>query len=223
MNLQIFRYAHDNRIPLVIGGNNIGNCSFEQEHFKTGYMGVFPDDRGNYTFSGKVKLMTLFAWEFLKNTDHYHWPIIKNYVSGALVYFFESLLKPSDVNTLGFYDYVYWNEKEILPTIKSIGWKGAEDTTATWRIDDMMYPLIDYIYLRLVGFNEFDEFYSKLIREGQISREEALEKCLSDRLPRPTIFHHLLERLDISKNRLDEVLDSYRARLLPKIVGRKQS
>ena len=214
MNLQIFRYAHKNRIPLVIGGNNIGNCSFEQEHFKTGYMGVFPDDRGNYTFSGKVKLMTFFAWEFLKNTGHYRWPIIKSYVSGTLVYFFESLLKPSDVDTLGFYDYVYWNEKEILPTIKSIGWKGADDTTATWRIDDMMYPLIDYIYLRLVGFNEFDEFYSKLIREGQISREEALRRCFSDRLPRTTIFHRLLERLDISKNRLDEVLDNYRACLL---------
>jgi len=214
MNLQIFRYAHENRIPLVIGGNNIGNCSFEQEHFKTGYMGVFPDDRGNYTFSGKVKLTTLFALEFLKNTNHYHWSVIRSYVSGTLVYFFESLLKPSDVDTLGFYDYVYWSEKEIMQVIKSIGWKGAEDTTATWRIDDMMYPLIDYIYLRLVGFNEFDEFYSKLIREGQISREEALKRCMLERIPRPTIFYKLLSKLEVSKKELDEVLDSYRIKVL---------
>jgi hypothetical protein len=214
MNLQIFRYAHENRIPLVIGGNNIGNCSFEQEHFKTGYMGVFPDDRGNYTFSGKVKLTTLFALEFLKNTNHYHWSVIRSYVSGTLVYFFGSLLKPSDVDTLGFYDYVYWSEKEIMQVIKSIGWKGAEDTTATWRIDDMMYPLIDYIYLRLVGFNEFDEFYSKLIREGQISREEALKRCMLERIPRPTIFYKLLSKLEVSKKELDEVLDSYRIKVL---------
>ncbi|MEM2970600.1 MAG: hypothetical protein QXR63_06685 [Candidatus Bathyarchaeia archaeon] len=217
MNLQIFRYAHKNRIPLVIGGNNIGNCSFEQEHFKTGYMGVFPDERGNYTRAGKMKLVVLFAWEFLKNTGHYHWPVIKSCASGTLVYFFESLLKPSDVNTLGFYDYIYWNEKEILPMIKSIGWNGAEDTTATWRIDDMMYPLIDYIYLRLVGFNEFDEFYSKLIREGQISRDEALERCYSDRFPRPTIFYQLLDKLGVSKEKLDEVLDEYRKKLLLRI------
>jgi len=214
MNLQIFRYANKNRIPLVIGGNNIGNCSFEQEHFKTGYMGVFPDDRGNYTFSGKAKLITMFTWEFLKNTDHYHWSIINSYVSGALVYFFESMLKPSNVNTLGFYDYVYWNEEEILSTIKSIGWRGADDTTATWRIDDMMYPLIDYIYLRLVGFNEFDEFYSKLIREGQITREESIKRCMLERIPRPTIFYKLLNKLEVSREELDRVLDNYRIRVL---------
>ena len=218
MNLQIYRYARENGIPLVIGGNNIGNCSFEQEHFKTGYMGVFPDERGNYAMFDKVKLTTFFAWEFLKNPGHYHWSVIQSYVSGALVYFFESILKPPEVDTLGFYDYIYWNENEILSTITKIGWKGAGDTTATWRIDDMMYPLIDYIYLRLVGFNEFDEFYSKLIREGQISREEALKRCIIDRIPRPSILFYLLERLGVSKGELDEVLDKYRTQLLPKIL-----
>jgi len=218
MNLQIYRYARENGIPLVIGGNNIGNCSFEQEHFKTGYMGVFPDERGNYAMFDKVKLTTFFAWEFLKNPGHYHWSVIQSYVSGTLVYFFESMLKPPEVDTLGFYDYIYWNENEILSTITKIGWKGAEDTTATWRIDDMMYPLIDYIYLRLVGFNEFDEFYSKLIREGQISREEALKRCIIDRIPRPGILFYLLESLGVSKEELDGVLDKYRAQLLPKIL-----
>ena len=221
MNLKIYKYAHKNRIPLVIGGNNIGNCSFEQEHFKTGYMGIFPDERGNYSSFDKIKLVTIFAWEFLKNIDHYRWSIISSYVSGTFVYFFESLLKPSNVDTLGFYDYIYWNEKEILSTITKIGWKGADDTTATWRIDDMMYPLIDYIYLRLVGFNEFDEFYSKLIREGQITREEALKRCLSERIPRPSILFYLLDKLDVSKEELDEILDNYRAKLLPKILKKK--
>jgi hypothetical protein len=221
MNIQIYRYAHENRIPLVIGGNNIGNCSFEQEHFKTGYMGVFPDERGNYTTSGKIKLVAYFTWEFLKNTGHYHWSIIKSYSSGTLVYFFESLIKPSDVDTLGFYDYIYWDEKKILPTITEIGWRGAEDTTATWRIDDMMYPLIDYIYLRLVGFNEFDEFYSKLVREGQISRDEALKRCLSERIPRPTVFFNLLNKLEVTKEELDNVLDCYRTKLMRKILKKQ--
>jgi len=222
MNIQIYRYAHENRIPLVIGGNNIGNCSFEQEHFKTGYMGVFPDERGNYTTLGKMKLVAHFAWEFLKNTNHYHWSIIKSYLSGTLAYFFESLMKPSDVDTLGFYDYIYWDEKKMLPTITAIGWRGADDTTATWRIDDMMYPLIDYMYLRLVGFNEFDEFYSKLVREGQISRDEALKRCLSERIPRSTILFNLLEKLEVSKEELDSVLDNYRAKLMSKILKKQR-
>jgi len=218
MNLRIFRYAHKNGIPLVVGGNNIGNSTFEQEHFKTGYMGVFPDERGMYSVFDRVKLSFLFGWEFLKNPYNFHWSVFREYVSGAFVYFFESLLKPWDVDTLGFYDYVYWREDEVIPTVKELGWAGASDTEATWRIDDAAYPLIDYIYLKLVGFNEFDEFYSKLIREGQISREEAFKRCMVEHAPRIPSITRLLEELEVSKEKLDNVLERYRAKLLPKIL-----
>ncbi|MGB9622802.1 MAG: hypothetical protein ACPL07_03045, partial [Candidatus Bathyarchaeia archaeon] len=73
-----------------------------------------------------------------------------------------------------------------------------------------------------VGFNEFDEFYSKLVREGQITREEALKRCLSDRIPRPTILRYLLEKLEVSKKELDEVLDNYRIVILEKIRNKKR-
>ena len=222
MNLRIFRYAHKNGIPLVVGGNNIGNSTFEQEHFKTGYMGVFPDERGMYSVFDRVKLTFLFGWEFLKNPHNFHWSVFREYVSGAFVYFFESLLKPRDVDTLGLYDYVYWREDQVIPTVKRLGWSGASDTEATWRIDDVAYPLIDYIYLRLVGFNEFDEFYSKLIREGQISRDEALKRCMVEHAPRLPSIMRLLDELGVSKEQLDNVLERYRAKILPKILKRNR-
>ncbi|MEM4169414.1 MAG: hypothetical protein QXY99_04945 [Thermoproteota archaeon] len=222
MNLRIFVFAHKNGIPLVIGGNNIGNSAFEQEHFKTGFMGVFPDERGLYSFFDRVKLTFLFAWEFLNNYYNYHLTVFKEYVSGAFVYFFEDLLKPRNVDTLGFYDYVYWREDEVVSTVKKLGWEGAADTTATWRIDDAAYPLIDYVYLRLVGFNEFDEFYSKLIREGQISRDEGLKRCMVEHAPRYPSILRLLEELEVSKEDLDKVLDSYRAEILPKMLKKNK-
>ena len=222
MNLRIFRYAHDHGIPLVLGGNNIGNSTFEQEHFKTGFMGVFPNERGMYSTYDKFKLAFLFGWEFLKNRHNYHWSVFSEYVSGAFVYFFESLQKPDDVDTLGFYDYIYWNEKEVVSTLlDELDWKGAEDTTATWRVDDSAYPLIDYMYLKLVGFNEFDEHYSKLVREGQIPREEALRRCLSDRAPRIPSLERIIEDLEVTKEQLDEVLSRYRQKLLLKILDKK--
>jgi len=171
-----------------------------------------------YSFVDRVKLSFLFGWEFLKNPNNFHWSVFREYVSGAFVYFFESLLKPWDVDTLGFYDYVYWREDEVIPTVKELGWAGASDTEATWRIDDAAYPLIDYIYLKLVGFNEFDEFYSKLIREGQISREEAFKRCMVEHAPRIPSIMKLLEELEVSKEKLDNVLERYRAKLLPKIL-----
>jgi hypothetical protein len=177
MNLRIYRYAKENGVPLVLGGNNVGNSTFEQEHFKTGFMGVFPNERGYYSTFDKTRLALKFGWEFLRNRHNYRWSIFREYLGGAFAYFFESVQKPGDVTPLGFYDYVYWSEKEVLSTVfNELGWRGASDTTATWRIGDAAYPLIDYMYLRLVGFNEFDEFYSKLVREGQLSREKAYQR-----------------------------------------------
>jgi len=222
MNARIFRYAHENGVPLVLGGNNIGNSTFEQEHFKTGFLGVFPNERGIYSTFDKVKLSFLFGLEFFKNRHNYHWSVFNEYVGGAFVYFFEALQKPKGVDTLGFYDYFYWNEKEVVSTVRGeLGWEGATDTTATWRIDDAAYPLIDYIYLRLVGFNEFDEHYSKLIREGQVPRSEALKRCSSDRAPRMSSLKNIFNELEVTKEQVDKVLEEYRTKLIPRILKRK--
>lgn len=219
MNLRMFRYAHEHKIPLVMGGNNIGNCTFEQEHFKTGFMGVFPNERGFYSAMDKMRLSFLFGFEFLRNRHNYHWSVFSEYLTGALVYFFENIQKPDDIHTLGFYDYVYWNEKEVVTTIQEdLGWSGASDTTATWRVDDLAYPLIDYMYLRLVGFNEFDEHYSKLIREGQVNREQALKRSKSDGAPRIATITRICGELGVTKEQLDNTLDSYRSKLLSKIL-----
>jgi hypothetical protein len=218
MNLRMYSYAHEHGIPLVIGGNNIGNSSFEQEHFKTGFMGIFPDDHGRYSSFDRVRLSFLFAWEFLSNTRNWHWPVFSEYLSGAFVYFFESLQKPGDVVPVGFYDYIYWNEEEIVGTITGeLGWEGSSDTRATWRIDDAAYPLIDYLYYALVGFNEFDEHYSKLIREGQLTREKALVRLETDRLRIPPMRTSLRD-LGVEEGELARVVAEYRDQLLIKVL-----
>lgn len=223
MNLRIYRYAKQNGIPLVLGGNNVGNSSFEQEHFKTGFLGVFPDERGIYSTYDKIKLAFLLWLEYVKNYHNFHWSVFKEYVSGAYVYLFESLSKPEEVTTVGFYDYIYWKEEEVVPTIRrELDWRGASDTVATWRVDDAAYPLIDYLYLKLVGFNEFDEFYSKLIREGQISRDEGLKRCLSENAPRIPSLMKIFDELGVTKDQVDEVLDKYKVKLLQKILRRKR-
>jgi len=218
MNLRIYRYADRNGIPLVIGGNNIGNSSFEQEHFKTGFLGIFPDNRGNYSTPDKIKLNILLALEYFKNPYTLRFSIFKEYLEGAFVYFFESILKPRSVDTLGFYDYIYWNEREILSTVYKLGWEGAADATTTWRIDDAAYPLMNYLYYNLVGFTEHDEMYSKMIREKQISRQEGLKRCMSDHYYRIPYMLKTLEVLEVSKEKLDEVLEKYRKNLLSKIL-----
>jgi len=221
MNLQMARYAKQNKIPLVLGGNIIGSSTIEKDHWKTGFLGVFPHEDGSFSRYDKAKLLFLFIIEYLRDHANFQWPILKEYIEGGTVYFFESLLRPKGVDTLGFYDYIYWNEQEILSTVyNELDWKGVADAATTWRIDDSAYPLINYLYYKLVGFTEHDELYSKMIREGQISREEALKRCLSDHEPRVSSLMRDFKELGVTKEQVDEVLERYREKLWKKLFGK---
>jgi hypothetical protein len=217
MNLRIFRYAKENHIPLVLGGNIVGNSNFEEEHYKTGFMGVFPNDRGIYSTYDKIRLLFLFSYEFIKSPYNFHLPILQEYLQGLAVYFFDSLLRPKGIKSLGFFDYIYWREEEIVSTVmRELNWKSAEDATTTWRIGDSAYPLIDYLYYKLTGFTEHDEMYSKMIREGQIAREQALARCSQDH--KSNWMHGerllgILKELGVTKEQMDAALDKYRVKL----------
>jgi glucosamine--fructose-6-phosphate aminotransferase (isomerizing) len=218
MNWRLYEYAEKNKIPLIIGGTVVGSSSFEQEHFKTGYLGVFPDERGIYSTYDKIKLAILFGYEYLKNPYYFHWSSFKEGLKGFYVYFFANLLKPKNVHMIGFFDYIYWNEKEILATIiEDLNWKGVSDTTTTWRVHDKSSALYNYLYCKLVGFTEHDEMYSKMIRENQISRSESLERCISDHKPRIPSLMNIFKELEVNKEQMDEVLEKYRVKLLIQI------
>ena len=58
-------------------------------------------------------------------------------------------------------------------------WETAVDTSTTWRIGDGTAGFYNYVYYTVAGFTEHDTFRSNQIREGEITREQAL-KMLED-------------------------------------------
>ena len=83
------------------------------------------------------------------------------------------------------FDYWRWDEEEINHTLlNEYNWEMAPDTTTTWRIGDGTAALYNYIYYTVAGFTEHDTFRSNQIREGQISRERALELVNVENQPR---------------------------------------
>jgi hypothetical protein len=163
--------------------------------------------------------MVLFGLEYAKNSYNYHPAILNEYLWGSLTYLFDARRKPKEVDSAGFYYYIYWDEKEILSTItKELDWKGASDTKTTWRIDDAAYPLINYLYYNLVGFTEHDEMYSKMIREGQITRSDSLKRLEDDHKPRIEKLEQTFEELQVTKKEVNESLSLYRKKLLKKVL-----
>ncbi|MCB2171315.1 hypothetical protein KQH65_01110 [archaeon] len=218
MNYRMYQYASENNIPLLLGGNVVGTSTYEHGNSRTGYLGVFPDDHGVYSLQDKMKLILYYGWDFL--THSYNWSpsIFKEYFTGAIIYFFDYLFKPENVDLCGFYDYIPWKEETIVSTITSIGWKGATDTTTTWRIDDSAYAVINYFYFYLAGIDEHVELYSKMIRDGQITRGEAYERCLTDSRPRIPSLEKEFNNLGVSEKQVHTTLEKYRASFMKKYL-----
>ena len=63
-------------------------------------------------------------------------------------------------------------------------WEIARDTDTTWRIGDGTAAFYNYIYYTVAGFSENDTLRSNQVREGMLTREEALKIAEEDNKPR---------------------------------------
>jgi hypothetical protein len=88
-------------------------------------------------------------------------------------------------DNLQFFRYIPWNENEVNSTlINEYEWETAPDTTTTWRIGDGTASFYNYVYMAVAGLTEHDTFRSNQIREGSLTRKEALAIIPEDNWPR---------------------------------------
>ena len=75
-------------------------------------------------------------------------------------------------------------EEDIASTIiTKYNWETSPDIPTTWRIGDGTAPFYNLIYHTVAGFTENDTFRSNQIREGQMTREQALTKVEQENHP----------------------------------------
>ncbi len=78
------------------------------------------------------------------------------------------------IKKLNYFDYIPWDEAEIVSTLVRLGWKA--DNQSSWRFDCQIHALANHLNQQLYGFTEKDELYSRMIREGLLDRDKALRK-----------------------------------------------
>ena len=82
---------------------------------------------------------------------------------------------------LQWFDYVPYDEKTIMSTVaRELKWEKPEDTASSWRFDCEIHALVDLMFMKRLGFSEKDELYSRMIREGSLTRVEALKRLKAD-------------------------------------------
>jgi tRNA(Ile)-lysidine synthase TilS/MesJ len=155
-------------VPLLI----LGESRMEKSDFKR----VLIKSSRNFHKSNAVRLMKKYARNPLylhprRLYDHLlleaEFPLI------ARIHRYSTRRPPRIVQ---WFDYVRYDEATMISTVsRELGWRKPLDASP-WRFDCQIHAIIDLMFRRRLGFSENDELYSKMIREGSLSRAEALRR-----------------------------------------------
>lgn len=179
---QYFYYA--NKLREQTGCDLIVLCEnmLETTGFKSGYCGIRPDFSAEHTYSlslaAKFRLAAYYGRQYLLNPGYVNRSLLDS-ISAYCCYYFI----PHDY--LNLFNYVRWEEDRINQTLHDhYDWETATDTKSTWRIGDGTASFYNYIYYVVSGFSENDTFRSNQIREGMLTRDQALALVQDENQPR---------------------------------------
>lgn len=185
-----FRYVETIKEQTGISLNLWGVNPLEVTHFKAGFLGIPPYFEEERVYShGIMKQLRYQSLRFkaMLQSPGYFNSSLWDTLSGE---YYRSFTNKSDYYHI--FDYWRWDEKEIDSTLAQYDWELAPDTKTTWRIGDGTAAFYNYVYHIVAGFTEHDTFRSNQIREGDLTRDEALEMVMDENRPRyPNIKWYL--------------------------------
>lgn len=177
-----FHYIDTVKKQTGIDLNLWGVNPLEVTHFKSGFLGLKPDfeEARVYMsgFSKQLKYQTHRLKAMLQSPGYFN-SSLWDTITGE---YYRSVNKKRDYYHI--FDYWKWDEKIVNETLKQYEWELAPDTSSTWRIGDGTAAFYNYIYNTVAGFTEHDTFRSNQIREGQITRNEAIAFINDENRPR---------------------------------------
>lgn len=202
-----FRHVETVKRQTGIGLNLWGVNPLEVTHFKAGFLGVPPDfDEKRVYMHGWQKQVEYHSLRFkamLKSPGYFNGSLWDT-LSGE---YYRSFTEKKDYYHI--FDYWRWDEGIVDSTlIDEYGWETAVDTNTTWRIGDGTTAFYNYIYFTVAGFSEHDTFRSNQIREGEISREKALELVRDENRPRYQNIRWYLDALGMDFSDVIKVVNA---------------
>jgi glutamine---fructose-6-phosphate transaminase (isomerizing) len=186
-----FRHVETIKKQTGISLNFWGVNPLEVTHFKAGFLGVPPDFEEERVYSHGAMKQMRYQWlrfKTMMESPGYFNSSLWDTLSGE---YYRSFNKKSDYYHI--FDYWKWDEKIIEDVLlNEYDWEIAPDTNTTWRIGDGTAAFYNYIYYTVAGFTEHDTFRSNQIREGDLTRDQALQLVEDENRPRyPNIKWYL--------------------------------
>jgi hypothetical protein len=203
MMLEILRIARRYDIRCIVNGGN----PFEDSAFKKVLLGVDKDESCQNTFT---KALFGIINQSIKNRDYFKPVCLSTMVTGYFFgdqYTLGSRIYGHNITKIDLFHYIEWNENEVMSRISSeINWKCPEKFISPWRFDCKIGHLKDLMYMKTLGFTEKDDFYSKMIREGSITRDEAIIRLEKENKIYDEEIISLMEIAEVDLSKYDKLL-----------------
>lgn len=111
---------------------------------------------------------------------------------------------PHVLNFIQLPDYIPWDLREIPKILKrELGWEQPPDTHDS-HFDCTLFPIKEYLKFRKYGLTQETIKNSVLIREGLMTRQEALDRMRLEQTEEPDEYTHFLRELGLSRDEVNE-------------------
>lgn len=207
INARLIHYAKKHDIATIVtGGNPYEDTAFKKEllnlsrdedyyhYYRRSAGGVLREIARNPAYLAPVCLPTM-ARGYLFGDNHAMGPKI----FARRIHFIDLFL------------YIPWVEKTVLSRIDSeMGWRKPAAAASSWRSDCRISHLKDALYLLMIGMTEKDDFYAKMVRHGDMSRDEALKRLEAENRPNIDEIRELLRFAGVEADPFFRKLDELR-------------
>jgi len=173
MDWEIYWTARKYKIRCIVSGANpMQDASFIKELSHISSNVPF--------YQAIVKTPSHILGEILRNPRYLHPQYIPITVKSYIISIINAIGPKQfgfDISKISLFSFIEWNEQGVLSRIKSeLNWDYPHEMKLTQRFDCPISCLKNLIYYRTVGVSKIDDYYAKMIREGLITREDALQK-----------------------------------------------
>jgi hypothetical protein len=203
---QIIKHAKAHDVKCIVTGGN----PYEDTSFKKELINVSADEGHENTF---IKSLHGISSEIIKNPSYCHPTCIPVMITGFLYgnpYGFGPRIFASDIKFIDIFHYIPWKEDEVLTRIKNeLNWESPSKLSSSWRFDCKIGHLKDLLYTRTLNMTEKDDFYSKMVRENLMTREEALARISVENELHFDEIQELLESSNVDVSYVEELLKDY--------------
>jgi tRNA(Ile)-lysidine synthase TilS/MesJ len=189
-------------IPIIFSGNS----PYEGKHYKSNIIKLNPNSKSKSSFIlGYLKQIILNPFLILNpyssiiQINEYYTTYFKQ----------KKRLKHFGIQRISIYQtYIKWEEKVIENVLKNkLGWKKYPGLKTSYRGDCEVGIIRQFFYWKLLGYNDKDDHLSCLIRNNQITREEALKRIDDEHELPINILQNICFRTGIKFSKIDEIVN----------------